>query len=466
MANTLNPGDVRVGRLLDGIEDGLPDQAATLTFDESKGAELVIPFFYDRDDGPNPQYRKTQSWFSLKGDALPKTLVFEDDKGRVTFTGVRFAGLSGTSRKVGRVDAAAVILECPRALRDEYRVQEFISKIDGLREFARFAPVRFDSAQQENGVYKTTVELEASESVEIATPGFSYRVKSNIAYHGIPGRSFTIDDSDPYISTVSADGATIADHFHAHWGIRALLSLVFGQKLSWRSHRLRDDDFPLWMMDGSDRGAHSVKVLLAQTFKQHGEPAPSSNRFAFPLFYLNDLGADGLRKWTDLYANDVFRQAVEPAVEVINGATRFLEPQLMMLAIALDRFGYYRFSDKKRRAMFENIQKCLEEANLDWPQLGSQVGIAKAIAGVNNDLKHPDREAYPASNILAGVKDLAEVVARAQLFDLLDVDDKWRQEFLKGNDVRNILEIFKRARVTISDEGKFVSTDADGSQEP
>lgn len=50
---------------------------------------------------------------------------------------------------------------------------------------------------------------------------------------------------------------------------------------------------------------------------------------------LEVLGAHGVKKWTDLYADDRFRRAVQPIAEVLNGAATFLEPQLMMLASAL-----------------------------------------------------------------------------------------------------------------------------------
>lgn len=456
MANTLGPEDVRVGRLFDGVDDTVPDQAATLTFDEKHGAELAIPYYYEQDGGPNPQYVKTREWFDMNKGTLPKTLLFEDNKGYVTLTGTMSGGYSGLDRIVGRVKAQAAIFERPRNYKDEYPVREFISNIDGLRDFARFSPVQHEQEPGENGRYRTTVVLNTNESVEWETAGFKYTIQSNVAWHGTPGRSFVIDDSSPYISTVSESGAVIADHFSAHWAVRALLSLVFGHNLAWRSHRLRDDEFPLWMMDGSDRGAHSVEVQMYGTVAQHRDPVPKENAFAFSLFRLGDIGAEGMRKWIELYADEVFKQAVQPAAEVVNGASRFLEPQLMMLAISLDRFGYYRFNDKRRRPMHDHIVKCLEAANLDWPEIGSRIGIAKAISNVNNDLKHPDRESYPDTDILAGVKELAEVIARAQLFDLLGVDDKPRQQFTTGNDVRNAIGIFEHAKLTVTDEGEFV----------
>lgn len=456
MANTLRPGFVRVGRLFDGVDDRVPDQSATLTFNRKYGAELAIPYYFEPDGGPNPQYRKTRKWFDLHNGSLPGTLIFEDDEGYVTFVGTQSAGYSGAGRVVGRARTQAAIFERPRTHRDEYFVKEFISSIDGLQEFARFNPIGHDRERGENGRFQTTVLIDTDESVEWEAGGFKYTIQSNVAWHGTPGRSFVVDDSNPYISTVSEMGASLSDHLEAQWAVRALLSLVHGKKLAWRSHKLRDDEFPLWMLDGSDHGAYSVEVLMFGTVEQHRDPPPEQNAFVFSAFGLRDVGPDGMRAWIDLYSDEVFKQAVQPAVEVINGASRFLEPQLMMLAISLDRFGYFRFGDKKRRPMHDNIVKCLEAANLDWPQIGSRLGIAKAISNVNNDLKHPDRESYPDTDVLAGVKELAESIVRAQLFDLLGVDERLRRRFVTGNDVQNAVRIFEQADITVTDDGVFV----------
>lgn len=456
MTNTLEPGDVRVGRLFDGVDDAVPDQAATLTFDKQHGAELAVPYWFEREGSRNPQYLKAREWFDIDNTTLPRTLIFEDNRGYVTLTRTMSGGYSGMDASVGKVKAEAAIFAHPRSHKDEYLVREFMSNIDGLREFARFNPIRHEHEPGDNGRYQMTVALDANESVEWEVGDFKYKIQSNVAWHGVQGQSFVIEDANPYISTTSEGGATIADHLSAHWAVRGLLSLVFGHKLAWRSHKLKDDEFPFWMMNGSDRGAYPVEVQLRSTVAQHREPAPQEGDFVFGLFRLSDVGVVGMRKWIELYADEVFKQAVQPAAEVINGASRFLEPQLMMLAISLDRFGYYRFGDKKRRPMHEHIVKCLEAAGLDWPEIGSRIGIAKAISNVNNDLKHPDRESYPDTDVLAGVKELAEVVARAQLFDLLDVDDTHRQQFVTGNDVRNAVWIFEDANLTVTDDGAFV----------
>lgn len=456
MLNKLVPGDVRVGRLFDGVDDNVPDQAAALHFHDRWGTEVAVPYYFDGDTGRNPQYAKTRDWFKVNGGNLPKTLIFEDDKGYVTLTGVHSAGFSGAVNVVGRCRAQAAIFEKPIAYQEEYSAREFLSCIDGLSEFALFVPVEYSQQRGKSGSYTTTVTIEARDSVEWAANGYEYAIQSNVSWSATQGRRFVVEDSSPFIRTVSESGSTLSDHLAAHRPVRALLSLVYGQKLAWRSHKLLDEVFPLWTLDGKGHGPHPVDVLMSATAEQHRAPSPDQGAFAFPAFRLRDAGPEGMKKWVELYSDEVFRQAVQPAVEVINGASRFLEPQLMMLAISLDRFGYFRFGDGRRRSMPEHILECLEAANVDWPHIGSRSGLAQAISNVNNDLKHPDRESYPDVDIMAGVKEIAEIVVRSQVFDLIGLEGELRSDFMAGSDAQNAAGILERAGVSITGDGEFV----------
>lgn len=456
MKNSLGLGDVRVGHLIDGVDDGFPDQTATLTFDQNRGAELAVPYLVESKDGPNPQYQKSRRWFNFNRSALPETLIYKDNHGIVTLVGTHVAGVAGGRIGLGRVRAQAAIFNAPREYRDEYRIKDFRSTIDGLEEFARFSPVNHWFETTEQGNHRTVVAIDASESIEWEAGGFQYAIEAHVPWSATNGRNFIIDDTRPRLVTSRDEGATIAEHLGAQWPVRALLVLVHGTRMAWRSHTLFDEEFPAWTVAGTASGAHSVEVQVASTVAEHQATQLSPHTLALSPFGLGDLGADGMRRWIELYSDDTFRRAVQPGVEVVNGAGEFVEPQLMMLAISLDRFGYFRFSDKRRRPMHVHIERCLEAASLSWPQIGSNIGIAKAIAGVNNDLKHPDRESYPDAIELAGLTSLSKIIMRAQLFDLLGLDDECREYFLSGNDAGNAVYIFEQSKLTVTDEGTFI----------
>lgn len=456
MANSLEPGDVRVGHLFDGINSDFPDQTATLIFEETRGATLIVPYIWESEGGSNPQYLKTQKWFELQGGTLPKTLVFEDDKGAITFTGAYPSGQEFGQFPCGRVGARALIFGRPRTYQEEYYLKEFQSTIDGLEEFARFSPVLHKDEMTDEGLRQTSLVINAKEFVEWEHGNFTYSIRSNVTWHATQGRSFVIDNSEPCISTISDAGATIDEHLRAQRAVRALLILVHGKNIAWRSHKIKDDEFPLWMMDGSNLGASPVVVQIEGLFTQNQLPLPNSKSFVLPALRLADVGSEGMQKWIQLFENESFLHAVQPAVEVINGATKFLEPQLMMLAISLDRFGYFLYGDSGRRKMYTNILKCLDEVDVEWPEIGSRIGIAKAISKINNDLKHPDREEYPDIEALAAITKISEIIVRLQIFDLLEVDSNLKIEFMRHNAVRQVIHLFTSQGIQISDSGDLV----------
>lgn len=460
MTNGLASGDVRVGHISDGIDEG-PVQSGTLTFDEEHGAQLLVAYLRDKPGEEAPQFERTSTWFRFTDDSKPpKTLLFFDSRGIVTLVDNRFGGASLGSYPLGRLRPQVVIFERPRTFKEEYRVRDFKSTIDGLEEFAGFRPINFETVRSEDG-YRTTIAIEPTERIEWEAGGFHYTIRANVAWRGQDGRSFELVDSQPHVATTSEAGATPHDHLAAQWAVRALLVLIYGTKLAWRSHQLRDEEFPTWMLSGDVHPPNFVDVHLAGTVKQHRWPEPELASLQFPSIGLIDLGSEGMRKWVELYADEVFERAVQPAVEVINGATSFLEPQLMMLAISLDRFGHFRRGDRRRRAMWENIEKCLIDAQLDWPEIGSQRGIAMAISNINNDLKHPDRERYPETKELAGAVYLSKIIVRAQLFDLLGLPDTLRHSFLRSNDARTAVDVFMRHGLRVDDDGNFVSSGLD-----
>jgi len=452
MFNELELGDVRVGRVFaSDLDSDRPDQAATLRRDEHRGIELLVPHFKDSERTSNPQYGRTRAWFSGSGEDIPASLLFQDHRGVATLVGLRFGGAAGLGACLGTLRPQTVILGQPRELREEYRVAELGSSIDGLAEFARFRPIGHSRSQDAGGKGVTTVTICDHEEVAWDANGFRYAITSRVRWTAQEGTSFIIDDARPLLRTSSDTGVTPSEHLVAQWPVRALLTLVHGRALQWRAHQLLDDEFPQWTLGGSELGLRETPVLFARTAEQHA--APACDALEPSALILQEVGAEGMRRWADLYVDEDFRRAVQPAVEVFHGATSFLEPQAMMLAMALDRMGQWRFGDGKRRAMWETILRCLDAARLEWPRIGSRIGIAKAIANANNDLKHPGRPTYPEQAQLVGVTRLAKVIMRAQLFDLLGVPEDRMRDFLRSNDAHHAEQAFLATGITISDEG-------------
>lgn len=447
MANTLLPGQVRTGQLFTRDRgDGTPMLSATLIFDERHGAQVLVPYVRGV-----PQFEEVRGWFRTMSP--PSSMLFADNEGVVALVGVRWWGEAGGNLVTGRLVVDTAIFGQPRRLKQEYRVRTLRSGIDGLEGFTNFHPVRYEYTDPGEPI---VVTLDESETVTWRSGGFTYGLRAIAVWSGTRGRQLDVK-SVPVLTTSCHRGATPHEHLRAQWAVRDLLLLAQGSKLSWRSHVIEDEQFPVLTLDGAEHGPEPAPTLFSSTVGQHALPEPRPIDLAFPALNLAALGGRGLQRWTDLYADDLFRRAVQPIAEVINGAATFLEPKLMMLASALDYFGYYRFGDqRRRRPMHESIRKCLDDAGLDWPDIGTRAGIANAITCLNNDLKHPDRDRRPDRGELACTVALATLIARAQPFDLLGATTAARDAFLRSRDARLMVETFQGYGLRIQDDGSFV----------
>lgn len=453
--NDLSPGDVRVGHIFDEVDDGFPDQVATLTFDDVHGAVLSIPYLYESAGGTNPQYRKAEQWFEDDQSTPPENLIFQDHHGAVTFCGCRSLGASMGSSGVGRLSARSVVFGMPQRISDVKHTKELRSTIDGLREFADFSPIVVSDETIQDGRRRLVVELAEEEGVTWEHGPFKYKISQNVYRREIRGSSFSLDAGKPRLSTESELASNLEDHLKAHRSIRALLTLIYGRQLAWRSHQILDENFQLRTINGMVHGATPTEVQISSTHREHRLPEPRSSSLAFPIFTVAELSVEGLEEWTRLYCDEEFLRAVQPAVEVFNDATRFLDPQLMMLAMSLDRLGFFHSGSKGRPSLASNILRCIDAAGVSWPAVGSSKAIARAIARANNDLKHPDRNSYPSTVGLAGLTAIAKVVVRAQLLPLLKISPAKRDKFINGVDVSNAGRIFVKSGLSISESGEI-----------
>lgn len=448
MANTLTPGQVRSGQLVDGLND-TPFQSCTLTYQEGRGALLHVPYFAHAD-----QFKATVTWF--KERQPPASLTFHDQDGAVAFTGLRWLGHSGSNFVLGKIGPDVAIFGRPRSMSSDYKVRRFLSRIDGLWQFTAFTSIDEDTDYIE-GRYRMVVTVDAKDEVKWRHGGFTYTLRALAPWTSTSSMKFNAE-SDAEIETSAYRGASIDDHLTAQWPLRALLLLVHGRKLFWRDHHLIDDHFPTWMTAGPPREPGGTSVQLRRTIRDAEQPKPDEVHTAYAMFHLRDIGPSGLKRWCALYDDPAFRRAIEPVVEVINGASRFLEPQVMMTALGLDAMGYYRDPDRRRNTrLAAQIERCMVAVGVDYSKIGPIGGIASAIANVNNEIKHPDRLVRPDSLQLSLIADLSMFIARTQLFDLLRLPEKTKRAFLNSLDFNNLVSFFELNDLRIDDAGGFVS---------
>lgn len=444
MANELKPGQTRFGYLIDGRSE-TPYQAAMLSYEPNQGAVLTVPYVLGA-----PQFAHTESWFINRSD-VPETLMFWDNDGVVTLTGLSWGGHTFAHAAKGRVVPTTVIFGRPRLIQADYRVRTLASRMDGLQAFTRFAPVDVEYPAGKGTEAVATVR--PSESLTWRNSGFSFAIEATAAWSSRQGESFTAT-AESVLESRCSKGRTVAEHVRAQWPFRALLILALGTRVSWRDHWATDRKFPTWMLDGSTLDGEGMRVQTRRTVSDFEKDPPAAS-LPIPMFHARELGAAGLRRWFTLYDDEVFRRAIEPVAEVINGASQFLEPQLLMTAMSLEAMGHYRDPQRKRgRSVESQIKRCIDATGVDWSRIGPSKGMAKAIAMAYNDLKHADRGRRPDGLELGLLTPLAVMIMRLQLLDLLGVQKSVRSSFTSTG-MHRVFERFSLNSLRISSGGEL-----------
>lgn len=418
--------------------------ACTLTYEEAQGPLIEIVYV-----SGDPHFGAAQTWFKERENP-PIALWFQDPDGVVTLTGVRWRGYRGHPVTVGRLDARVAIFGRPRELVPEYRVKSLRSTIDGLHQFTGFKSITTDY-ERRDGSWRTSVIVHATDHFSVQHGNFKYRLCATTPGTAIEGVEFSAR-GDAVIETESDAGATVDEHLVAQWPIRALLLLAYGVPLFWRGHHLQDDQFPLWMLNGEARDPEFVPVLLQRTVRDHEQPAAQSKDLLLPLFQLDHLGAERFLRWLEMYADPAFRRAVEPTVEVLNGAAgAFVEPRLTLVSHALEALGYFLDQKRTRHERLQHqVQRCLRVPGVDWSPLGTEEQIAEALANTTNDMKHPDRGHRPDGVEMGLAADLGVLALRLQFAYMLGIDSTAIQKYTTSRAFRDTVEAFLLNGITIS----------------
>ncbi|WP_084075541.1 hypothetical protein [Demequina sp. NBRC 110052] len=432
----LASGEIRVGHIDSGSAN--PVQSCVLRMEPGEGLMLLVPFVRHHD-----QFAVAADWFLR--ESLPSSLLFVDNLGYVTLSDLRWRGTSGSGIALGRLEVGVAIFGEPRDVKDDYEVETFESRIDGLDRFFGTGGIEIDHGAT------TTATLRDMEGVAWQHGDFDFEIRPRTQWGGVDGRSFEAN-SRAWIRTSIPGGASVSSHRRAQDAIRAFLTLNYGTALYWREHRVLDDQFPVHFIDGSTGKPVPVATMLRASQRDTEQVEPNFRDLAFPLTTMERLEPRHFARWCDLYSDPLFRKAAQPTVEVIHGASRFLEPQVMMLVSSLESMGYYLDEERrKRRAVEVRIQLTLESAGITAARIGGVAAVSRFLARVYNDVKHADRERKSDFLDLYLASLVAQVVMRAQLPALLGLDLILDDHFM----VEDMVESFKRNGVELTDAGEL-----------
>ena len=434
-------GDGTVGFVFGGNDDGLAPPVGNLELTQNGIIRLTIPYIYPNVDNECSSVNGTvRDWALSLGKKGAKSVFLRSVDQRITLTGLQ-EGIDRCPQEVGEIIVHAgaaifaglteVVDDYRVKVVDDYRVKEFTSTIDGLREFANFRGFSFDETVSGREL-QLPVKLVDNESVSWESGGFEYRIEMCRRQRGQEGKCFYLD-FDAVLTTLASERALLFDHFRAHTKIRALLTLLFGKRLAWRSHSVTDEMFPKRSVGGDLYPPEANPVLLAHTMAEHVEPEISGTGLTSRQVLLSDLGEEGLKQWCDRYDDMEVFHAVAPAVEAIANESVFMEPTLIMLAGACERFGYVH-TKKERAPVACQFYACAKFAHLDALELPFEIEqLSMFLARVYNRLKHPGSEnKYPDRMEVLVARDTLKLLARSQALTLMDVDSDLLSKFIRS----------------------------------
>lgn len=369
----------RAGFIVDGVPD-TPHLAAVLHAGPD-GVQLELPLLESVTDDHI-------KWFQ-DPTTIPDHLQFIDVHGSTSLSGF---GSRNSSRDLvrgtwlGTVDVSYLVRTGQR--------QPDYSAIHGLSSEIAGLPIWL-----EPDVFSTATETDDGGRLQAAT--FRVESRPNVVIPGVDelllsphwhtehdyaNGSHTMHET-VRIETRFDDPRAWTDHLRMHRSIQDLLALAFWHPTDLIVHSALRIDDPITTMDGTEWGEQWQPAIAPHTGRRSksspDRPLPKDAR---PLFYFDDIGADGLATWMREY--EELGQAMWVLSSSLFRGGGTVEVQLLQVGTALEALGRVvalksgRLVEGQRDASFQ-FQTALIEVGKD-----TDCSLDKILAGL------PDIEAW------------------------------------------------------------------------
>ncbi|MFJ3491027.1 ApeA N-terminal domain 1-containing protein [Leifsonia aquatica] len=392
MANSLDIGESRIGRLVDFNDT--PEVHVQLSRDVD-GIEVQVPWI---SDGSNVYER----WFSpntLWGDdpdktkfsyEVPSTLVFEDSNGAVTLLGCRAVGFrSNWTLGTGQIRVRFAVFGASEEGELDAGLIGMRASLTNLRQWLGLNSVgRREVDRTDDNRVAGLIRFENPPAIEVPS-------SPPIRLVPVLGFKSSGDDTTLTDSVQVERRADTAESWQRHRsalnGVRDLLALS-----RWSTERL-DVVKVLVPLVGDD----DWRIALDGDTIAGGKALSDRHKH---LIQYSDLGAEGIARWIEL--RTTFARAIDPVISSIylEGAT--VEVQLAQVGIGLEALAYLVLlrddgkTDKEARdtPFKERLDRLLIGMEAALPFSGD--GWSQAAADAYNAVKHANR-ALPEIETLA-----------------------------------------------------------------
>lgn len=457
-------GDSVAGLLVDGVEE-TPYVGATLRLVHPDGVEVEVPYLSRHSA---PQFTNVDEWFSTQ--TPPKNMRMITPRGAVSLFDISWGGHSetwgGVNTSVGTLrPTEAVLGRRDGPLGDPLEMTRMYSRIDGLNEWTRLGSVFHENElDASNRIRAATYELRSAEGVEW-TQGearMSLQGGWNVSENRDALRLRTVIDETVSLVSEFDSSRSFWDHFVEQRKIATLLVFLYGRPIGFREHKLRDDRFAARLSDGRIYAHPRYEIISRHTIRDRVNPVPSTDDLGRPLAYLAQIGPDGLSAWADAY--ETWSRFILPSMSVVGRAQPYIEDIVVSTSMGLEAAGGLLGEQegeqptlhRGRPTTATNVYRALHVLQLDWSGVGSELGLARAVANNYNDVKHSDRGDLPDQDSTFLVSRINELVVRLLALRLTGRGDELLAPYRDGNEMWKIKEDFRLNRLSVLDDGTWM----------
>ena len=458
MKNELPVGTHRTGLLVDGV-DGTPFVVGTLAHPSTGRIQCSVPFLPSAD----PQFEATNRWFDMRNGALPKNLLFEDEKGSVSLFGLRtqFSSM-GTGVSVGKFNAQAIVFaRTEGSLAEEFTVRALRTKMDGLSDWVAAQAISARSIADEEGRL-TGLNVSVESPAEIQWNNGDVQLALDVHWNWTGGRELKVEEYVLLRTEYLHRKATPAEHLQQHRMVRALLTISSGSTIAYREHWIKDDDFPLRMLNGAKADIPWQRAIFNQTVGDHYTESPSETHMLRSMVSFEHLGPSGMESWARVY--QLWRRPIDVLFGLLSKPVRFIEDRLLAASMAIEAAGHLigpiegePGSRGRNVAFATQVYRCLRTVEFNPTGIAaSEEAFALAAASVYRRIKHPEHE-MPDSLHSWLISHVLVVVVRAALVMQVPQARDAVSSFMRHTATPEMAASFRDNDLYIDPTGSFVA---------
>lgn len=384
--NVLAPGDIRVGWFLHQRSKEQDQPSAAVLRNENGRLTLTVPI------SPVESDRATTRWFTghsvLYSDdpgltnydyEPPRSLVFADPRGSVGLFNCRNLGYNATLGGAGEGRLRVGFAVFGAGTFDYSRPTHVRTYIPGMGDWTGMRSIEVVNKPGADGLgAEFSVHAKTTDPIELA-PGITLDTSWR-ANHQESDNSFQIQDP-PFLETEMPEGAEFAHHLNSHGAFLELVDLAYWRPTGYSRIQC--------YLTGDDALGIAKQWREVETdYVRHQSEKHKDN--LNPLFFFNEIGPEGYRKWTTLRSK--MGKAIAPLMTLLDLQDSTIETRFIQSCVGLEGIGVQLLRDEDKYNRRINLKKRLERI-IEALGFSFSDDWAKRTANLYNDIKHYDRDA-------------------------------------------------------------------------